>query len=294
MRSTLGRHPEPRGSLSSTVQRWCRGHAAGRLPPATGSRGRPPGLRLDGIHREPHDSVRGRDRMPHRRDTWGKEASPSAGRQSSLSPGHGCPATGHRVLAPGVPVSRSERCYRIDRVKFHVAAQDLPDATGGEKDRPGRVRRDTRAQRGSDDRATTAERGRGAELDPGAQQLGALGPGRPAGHDQPDHAGEARGGGAALPDRPQRVAVPALSQGAGDQQRLPRAALHADAWRAARGASPLDYYGIFYHGVASTHIDALCHTWDERRDVERPRSRSGRSPSTAPPSARSSTGGRAS
>ena len=24
-----------------------------------------------------------------------------------------------------------------------------------------------------------------------------------------------------------------------------------------------DYYGIFYHGVASTHIDALCHTWDD-------------------------------
>jgi hypothetical protein len=23
------------------------------------------------------------------------------------------------------------------------------------------------------------------------------------------------------------------------------------------------YYGIYYHGVASTHIDALCHTWDE-------------------------------
>jgi len=25
------------------------------------------------------------------------------------------------------------------------------------------------------------------------------------------------------------------------------------------------YYGIFYHGVASTHIDALCHTWDDER-----------------------------
>jgi kynurenine formamidase len=30
-----------------------------------------------------------------------------------------------------------------------------------------------------------------------------------------------------------------------------------------RGAFAADYYGIFYHGVASTHIDALCHTWDE-------------------------------
>ena len=28
------------------------------------------------------------------------------------------------------------------------------------------------------------------------------------------------------------------------------------------GGFSADYYGIFYHGVASTHIDALCHTWD--------------------------------
>src|SRR5262249_60617074 len=26
-----------------------------------------------------------------------------------------------------------------------------------------------------------------------------------------------------------------------------------------KGGAALDYYGIFYHGVASTHIDALCH-----------------------------------
>ena len=30
-----------------------------------------------------------------------------------------------------------------------------------------------------------------------------------------------------------------------------------------KGAFAADYYGIYYHGVASTHIDALCHTWDE-------------------------------
>ena len=42
-----------------------------------------------------------------------------------------------------------------------------------------------------------------------------------------------------------------------------------------KGGFAADYYGIFYHGVASTHIDALCHTWDERRDVERPRSQEG-------------------
>ena len=26
----------------------------------------------------------------------------------------------------------------------------------------------------------------------------------------------------------------------------------------------VDYYGVRYHGVATTHIDALCHMWDER------------------------------
>jgi kynurenine formamidase len=30
-----------------------------------------------------------------------------------------------------------------------------------------------------------------------------------------------------------------------------------------KGAFAGDYYGIFYHGIASTHIDALCHTWDD-------------------------------
>ena len=30
-----------------------------------------------------------------------------------------------------------------------------------------------------------------------------------------------------------------------------------------KGGFAADYYGIFYHGIASTHLDALCHTWDE-------------------------------
>ncbi len=30
-----------------------------------------------------------------------------------------------------------------------------------------------------------------------------------------------------------------------------------------RGGFAADYYGISYHGFASTHIDALCHTWDD-------------------------------
>ena len=28
------------------------------------------------------------------------------------------------------------------------------------------------------------------------------------------------------------------------------------------GAAAVDFYGIFYHGTATTHIDALCHVWD--------------------------------
>src|SRR5213592_1386218 len=30
-----------------------------------------------------------------------------------------------------------------------------------------------------------------------------------------------------------------------------------------KGGFAADYYGIFYHGVQSTHLDALCHTWDD-------------------------------
>ncbi|HLF79570.1 MAG TPA: cyclase family protein [Dehalococcoidia bacterium] len=30
------------------------------------------------------------------------------------------------------------------------------------------------------------------------------------------------------------------------------------------GGGAMDYYGIFYHGQATTHIDALCHTWDDQ------------------------------
>lgn len=29
------------------------------------------------------------------------------------------------------------------------------------------------------------------------------------------------------------------------------------------GGFSADFYGIYYHGVATTHLDALCHTWDE-------------------------------
>jgi kynurenine formamidase len=29
------------------------------------------------------------------------------------------------------------------------------------------------------------------------------------------------------------------------------------------GGAAIDYYGISYHGTASTHLDALCHTWNQ-------------------------------
>ena len=29
------------------------------------------------------------------------------------------------------------------------------------------------------------------------------------------------------------------------------------------GGAVMDYYGVFYHGTATTHIDALCHVWNE-------------------------------
>src|ERR1700730_12113305 len=29
------------------------------------------------------------------------------------------------------------------------------------------------------------------------------------------------------------------------------------------GGGVVDFYGIVYHGYATTHIDALCHVWDQ-------------------------------
>jgi hypothetical protein len=45
----------------------------------------------------------------------------------------------------------------------------------------------------------------------------------------------------------------------------PRPAQHYmhKAPRAGGGGSSKDFYGIFYHGILSTHIDALCHVWDK-------------------------------
>ena len=34
-------------------------------------------------------------------------------------------------------------------------------------------------------------------------------------------------------------------------------------WYAGAGGGAVDYYGIMYHGYSTTHVDALCHVWDE-------------------------------
>src|SRR5438093_243475 len=76
--------------------------------------------------------------------------------------------------------------------------------------------------------ATAAHRERSDVLDPRAPQLGPLGEGRPERGDQPRHAGQARSRGAAREERPQRLAEPAVPEGAGAEQHAARAALHAD------------------------------------------------------------------
>ena len=45
----------------------------------------------------------------------------------------------------------------------------------------------------------------------------------------------------------------------------PRPAQHyMQVWeRPGNSGAAVDYYGILYHGTATTHIDALCHVWDE-------------------------------
>ena len=45
----------------------------------------------------------------------------------------------------------------------------------------------------------------------------------------------------------------------------PRPAQHyMQVWeRPGNSGAAVDYYGIVYHGTSTTHIDALCHVWDE-------------------------------
>ena len=45
----------------------------------------------------------------------------------------------------------------------------------------------------------------------------------------------------------------------------PRPAQHymTRADRPPGGGAAMDFYGVFYHGTATTHIDALCHVWNQ-------------------------------
>ncbi len=45
----------------------------------------------------------------------------------------------------------------------------------------------------------------------------------------------------------------------------PRPAQHyMQVWeRPGNSGAAVDYYGLIYHGTSTTHIDALCHVWDE-------------------------------
>jgi kynurenine formamidase len=38
---------------------------------------------------------------------------------------------------------------------------------------------------------------------------------------------------------------------------------YLQVWDRPGGGAAVDYYGVLYHGTATTHIDALCHVWDE-------------------------------
>jgi GntR family transcriptional regulator len=76
--------------------------------------------------------LRDRERVRLDRLDWELEILPSAPAVAGalgVTPGMLVVASRATAYADdGVPVSRSERCYRIDRVKFHVATRYSPDA----------------------------------------------------------------------------------------------------------------------------------------------------------------------
>ena len=77
------------------------------------------------------DVLRDRDGVRLDRLDWELEILPSAPAVATalgITPGMLVVASRATAYADdGVPVSRSERCYRIDRVKFHVATRYAPD-----------------------------------------------------------------------------------------------------------------------------------------------------------------------
>ena len=48
----------------------------------------------------------------------------------------------------------------------------------------------------------------------------------------------------------------------GDNPRPAQHYMHKEQ-RPFSGGAAMDYYGVFYHGTATTHIDALCHVWNK-------------------------------
>jgi hypothetical protein len=106
----------------------------------------------EGFQSSPLEVLRDRARVRLGRLEWEIEILPSALEVArALGITSGVLVVASRATAysrDGVPVSRSERRDRVDRVKFHVAAQDPADATGGET-RPtkGRVLRSPDAMR---------------------------------------------------------------------------------------------------------------------------------------------------
>jgi len=48
----------------------------------------------------------------------------------------------------------------------------------------------------------------------------------------------------------------------GDNPRPAQHYMHRES-RPFSGGAAMDYYGVFYHGTATTHIDALCHVWNQ-------------------------------
>ena len=49
---------------------------------------------------------------------------------------------------------------------------------------------------------------------------------------------------------------------AGDNPKPAQHYMHKES-RPNNGGAAMDYYGVFYHGTATTHIDALCHVWNK-------------------------------
>jgi GntR family transcriptional regulator len=86
------------------------------------------------------EALRDRTRVPIGRLDWEIEivpSSPEAAAALGLTPGVLVVASSTTAFAEdGSAVSRSERYYRIDRVKFHFATRYAPDAAPAESPRP--------------------------------------------------------------------------------------------------------------------------------------------------------------